>query len=48
MEIQDKIISLENEMECFNRYFEANSRCILSAPFGEGVDSNAKFPHENN
>lgn len=36
MEIQDKVISLENEIECFNRYFEANSRCILSAPFGEG------------
>ena len=36
MEIQDNIISLEDELFSFDRYFEANSRCVLSAPFGEG------------
>ena len=36
MEVQDNIISLESELFSFNRYFEANSRCVLSAPFGEG------------
>ena len=36
MEVQDNIISLEDELFSFDRYFEANSRCVLSAPFGEG------------
>ena len=36
METQDNIISLEDELFSFDRYFEANSRCVLSAPFGEG------------
>ena len=36
MEVQDNIISLESELLSFDRYFEANSRCVLSAPFGEG------------
>ena len=36
MEVQDNIITLENELLSFDRYFEANSRCVLSAPFGEG------------
>ena len=34
--MQDNIISLESELLSFDRYFEANSRCVLSAPFGEG------------
>lgn len=36
MEVLDNIISLEDELFSFDRYFEANSRCVLSAPFGEG------------
>ena len=36
MEVQDNMISLEDELFSFDRYFEANSRCVLSAPFGEG------------
>ena len=36
MEVQDNIISLEDELFSFDRYFEANSRCVLSASFGEG------------
>ena len=36
METQDNMISLEDELFSFDRYFEANSRCVLSAPFGEG------------
>lgn len=36
MGVQDNIISLESELLSFDRYFEANSRCVLSAPFGEG------------
>ena len=36
MENQDNMISLEDELFSFDRYFEANSRCVLSAPFGEG------------
>ena len=35
METQDNMISLEDELFSFDRYFEANSRCVLSAPFGE-------------
>ena len=29
-------ISLKEELASFGRYFDANSRCVLSAPFGEG------------
>lgn len=36
MEVQDNMISLDDELLSFDRYFEANSRCVLSAPFGEG------------
>lgn len=36
MKVQDNMISLEDELFSFDRYFEANSRCVLSAPFGEG------------
>ena len=36
MEVQDNMISLEDELFSFDRYFEANSRCVLSAHFGEG------------
>lgn len=36
MEVKDNMISLEDELFSFDRYFEANSRCVLSAPFGEG------------
>ena len=36
METQDNMISLEDELFSFDRYFDANSRCVLSAPFGEG------------
>lgn len=36
METRDNMISLESELLSFDRYFEANSRCVLSAPFGEG------------
>ena len=36
MDNEANMISLETELLSFDRYFEANSRCILSAPFGEG------------
>ena len=36
MDNQANMISLETELMSFDRYFEANSRCVLSAPFGEG------------
>ena len=36
MEVQDNVISLEDEIKCFGRYFDSNSKCILSARFGEG------------
>lgn len=36
MDKEANMISLETELLSFDRYFEANSRCILSAPFGEG------------
>lgn len=36
MSEQEKMISLEDELSSFGRYFEVNDRCILSAPFGEG------------
>lgn len=36
MDNKANMISLETELLSFDRYFEANSRCILSAPFGEG------------
>lgn len=36
MDNKADMISLESELLAFDRYFEANSRCVLSAPFGEG------------
>lgn len=36
MEVQDNVISLDDEIKCFGRYFDSNSKCILSARFGEG------------
>ena len=32
----ENMISLQDELLSFGRYFEANNRCVLSAPFGEG------------
>ena len=43
MDNKANMISLETELLSFDRYFEANSRCILSAPFGEGKSC---FLHE--
>ncbi len=36
MDVQDNVISLDDEIKCFGRYFDSNSKCILSARFGEG------------
>lgn len=34
--MEDIFTPLDEEITSFKRYFSENSRCVLSAPFGEG------------